>query len=79
MLSEPGSDSERLRLWEASSGAHLDTLRSDRRYERVNVTGLTGVIVAQHVWPWERSTEQNPAGRSDRRLCVGSYQARSSD
>jgi hypothetical protein len=43
------SDSERLRLWEPSSDAHLHTLRSDRRFERVNVAGLTGVIAAQRV------------------------------
>jgi WD40 repeat protein len=36
-----------VRLWEASSGAHLHTLRSDRRYERVDITGLTGVTAAQ--------------------------------
>jgi WD40 repeat protein len=36
-----------VRLWEASSGAHLHMLRSDRRYERVDITGLTGVTAAQ--------------------------------
>jgi WD40 repeat protein len=36
-----------VRLWEASSGAALRILRSDRRYERVDITGLTGVTEAQ--------------------------------
>ena len=37
-----------VRLWEATSGAYLRTLRSDRRYERLDITGLTGVTAAQH-------------------------------
>jgi len=36
-----------VRLWDANSGAFLRTLRSDRRYERMNITGLTGVTAAQ--------------------------------
>jgi WD40 repeat protein/transcriptional regulator with XRE-family HTH domain len=36
-----------LRLWDASSGAWLHTLRSDRRYERMDITALTGVTEAQ--------------------------------
>ena len=44
-----GSFDGTVRLWEASSGAHLHTLRIDRRYERVDVTGLTGVTAAQRV------------------------------
>jgi hypothetical protein len=36
-----------VRLWEAGSGACLRTLRADRRYERLNITGLTGVTEAQ--------------------------------
>ena len=36
-----------VRLWEASSGALLRTLRDDRSYERMDITGLTGVIEAQ--------------------------------
>jgi WD40 repeat protein len=44
-----GSFDGTVRLWEASSGAHLHTLRCDRRYERVDVTGLTGVTAAQRV------------------------------
>jgi WD40 repeat protein/transcriptional regulator with XRE-family HTH domain len=34
-------------LWEVESGACLRTLRGDRRYERIEITGLTGVTEAQ--------------------------------
>jgi WD40 repeat protein/transcriptional regulator with XRE-family HTH domain len=36
-----------VRLWEASTGASLRTLRADRRYERLNITGLSGITPAQ--------------------------------
>jgi WD40 repeat protein len=36
-----------IRLWEAASGTCLRTLRADRRYERLDITGLTGVTAAQ--------------------------------
>jgi hypothetical protein len=42
-----GSFDGSVRLWEASSGACLGTLRGDRRYERMDITGLTGVTKAQ--------------------------------
>jgi WD40 repeat protein len=42
-----GSFDGSVRLWEVSSGACLRTLRGDRRYERMDITGLTGVTEAQ--------------------------------
>jgi WD40 repeat protein len=42
-----GGDDGTVRLWEAPSGACLRTLRADRRYERLDITGLTGVTAAQ--------------------------------
>jgi hypothetical protein len=36
-----------VKLWQAGSGAGLRTLRPDRRYERLDITGLTGVTDAQ--------------------------------
>jgi non-specific serine/threonine protein kinase len=42
-----GSIDGTARLWEAGSGACLRTLRADRRYERLDITGLTGVTDAQ--------------------------------
>jgi WD40 repeat protein/transcriptional regulator with XRE-family HTH domain len=36
-----------VRLWDASTGACLRTLRADRRYERLAITGLSGINPAQ--------------------------------
>jgi WD40 repeat protein len=46
LLASGGQDGT-VRLWEASSAVSLRTLRSDRRYERLDITGLTGVTTAQ--------------------------------
>jgi len=46
LLASGGQDGT-VRLWEVSSGACLRTLRSDRQYERMNITGLTGITPAQ--------------------------------
>ena len=37
-----------VRVWEARSGALRQTLRADRPYERLDITGLTGLTDAQH-------------------------------
>jgi WD40 repeat protein len=36
-----------VRVWEASSGTLRHTLLADRRYERMDITGLTGITDAQ--------------------------------
>jgi hypothetical protein len=36
-----------VRVWATASGTCLHTLRSDRRHERLDITGLTGVTNAQ--------------------------------
>jgi len=42
-----GSFDGTVKLWEVMSGACLRTLRGDRRYERLDITALTGVTEAQ--------------------------------
>jgi WD40 repeat protein/transcriptional regulator with XRE-family HTH domain len=42
-----GGNDGTVRLWDTASGAQLRSLRSDRVYERMDITGLTGVTAAQ--------------------------------
>jgi WD40 repeat protein len=36
-----------VRLWDARTGANVHTLRAERRYERLDITGLSGITEAQ--------------------------------
>jgi len=40
-------DDGAITLWDLESGAHRQTLRRDRPYERLDITGLTGITDAQ--------------------------------
>ncbi len=42
-----GSLDGTVKLWDTASFSVLRTLRPDRRYERMDITGLTGVTTAQ--------------------------------
>jgi WD40 repeat protein len=42
-----GSFDGTVRLWEAESGTCLRTLRAERRYERMDISGLIGITAAQ--------------------------------
>jgi WD40 repeat protein len=42
-----GSQDGTVRLWDTRSGAPLRALRGDRRYERMKITGLSGITQAQ--------------------------------
>jgi WD40 repeat protein len=46
MLASCGDDGA-IRLWDLDSGEHLQTLRRDRLYERLNITGIQGLTDAQ--------------------------------
>jgi WD40 repeat protein len=46
LLSSGGFDGT-IRLWEASTGRWLRTLRAERRYQHLDITGLTGITAAQ--------------------------------
>jgi hypothetical protein len=43
-----GSFDGTVRLWEANTGAVRAVLRAERRYEGLNISGLTGITDAQH-------------------------------
>jgi WD40 repeat protein len=45
-LASCGDDGS-IMLWDIEDGAHLKTLRSDRPYERLNITGIRGLTEAQ--------------------------------
>jgi WD40 repeat protein/predicted ATPase len=42
-------DDGAIMLWDLASGEHLQTLRRDRPYERMEITDLTGITAAQRV------------------------------
>ncbi|NER85057.1 MAG: hypothetical protein F6K42_37230, partial [Leptolyngbya sp. SIO1D8] len=42
-----GSADETIKLWDVNKGACLKTLRPDRPYEGMNITGVTGLTKAQ--------------------------------
>jgi WD40 repeat protein len=46
MLASCGDDGA-IRLWDLNSGEPLQTLRQDRPYERLNITGIRGLTEAQ--------------------------------
>jgi len=46
-LAASGGDDGTVRLWDGVDGICLHTLRNDRHYQRMNITGLTGVTEAQ--------------------------------
>jgi WD40 repeat protein len=42
-----GSEDGTIKLWDVQTGKCLKTLRSDRPYERMNITGITGLTETQ--------------------------------
>lgn len=42
-----GSADGTIKLWDVETGVCLKTLRADRPYERMNITGVTGLTAAQ--------------------------------
>jgi WD40 repeat protein len=62
-----GGDDGTVRLWDVRTHALQRTLRLERRYEALDITGLTGVTDAQRstlfaLGAIERSTRAGPAG-----------------
>jgi WD40 repeat protein len=46
LLASCGDDGA-ITIWDLASGEHLRTLRRDRPYERLNITGIRGLSEAQ--------------------------------
>lgn len=44
-----GGDDQTIKLWEIKTGKCLNTMRLDRPYEGLNITGTTGLTSAQKV------------------------------
>src|SRR5437016_6232607 len=42
-----GSQDETIKLWETRTGKCLNTLRGERPYERLNISGVTGLTEAE--------------------------------
>jgi WD40 repeat protein/transcriptional regulator with XRE-family HTH domain len=66
-----GSIDGTVRLWQTRDGACVQTLRAERRYERMDITGLTGITEAQRgallaLGAVDRS-DRTPGARDDAR------------
>lgn len=46
-----GGDDGAIQIWQMESGEHVATLRRDRPYERLNITGIKGLTAAQKLAP----------------------------
>jgi WD40 repeat protein len=46
-LASCGDDGETVTIWDLGSGEHLRTLRQNRPYERLDITGIRGLNEAQ--------------------------------
>ncbi|HVN55221.1 MAG TPA: NACHT domain-containing protein [Anaerolineaceae bacterium] len=51
-----------VRLWDTNGGVELRTLRAERRYERLDITGLTGITAAQRAALLALGAVENEAG-----------------
>jgi hypothetical protein len=50
-----------VRIWRVETGACFHVLRGDRRYQRLDITGLTGVTEAQRAVLLALGATEGPA------------------
>jgi WD40 repeat protein/transcriptional regulator with XRE-family HTH domain len=74
LLASAGLDGT-VRLWEVPGGAWLRTLRPDRPYERMDITGLTGVTDAQRAALFALGATERGAGAPSPVNDIGSGRA----
>jgi WD40 repeat protein len=60
-----------VRVWAVSSGACLHVLRPERRYERMDISGLTGITPAQHTTLLALGAVERPEPRRAARRADG--------
>jgi hypothetical protein len=61
-----GSHDGTVKLWEPYGGTHLATLRAERRYERLDITGLTGITAAEQTALLALGAVEQPAQLASR-------------
>ena len=63
MLASCGDDST-IKVWDLENGEHLRTLRRDRPYERLDITGIRGLTEAQKATLCALGAIEDAAGNS---------------
>jgi WD40 repeat protein len=58
-------DDNTIQVWNLESGEHLRTLRRDRPYERLNITGIRGVTEAQKATLRALGAIEDPASNNN--------------
>jgi len=64
LLASCGDDGA-INVWELQSGEHLRTLRRDRPYERMDITGLRGITPAQRASLIALGAQEQLPGRDE--------------
>jgi WD40 repeat protein len=64
-LAASGSGDGTVKLWETADGTCVGTLQNEPCYERMDITGMTGVTAAQHAALLALGAVEHPAPTSE--------------